>query len=54
MVIDKPMRSAFQWTDLDLILRNKDVKNLVVSLSLSVYTNHSLDFAIRFCLCRVI
>jgi len=31
VVIDKPMRSAFSWTDFDLILRNKGVKNLVIA-----------------------
>ena len=31
VVIDKPMRSAFNWTDFDLLLRNTGVKNLVVS-----------------------
>ena len=30
VVIDKPMRSAFAWTDFDLLLRNAGVKNLVV------------------------
>ncbi|KIW00579.1 uncharacterized protein PV09_07932 [Verruconis gallopava] len=30
-VIDKPMRSAFSWTDFDLLLRNAGVRNLVVS-----------------------
>ena len=30
-VVDKPMRSAFAWTDFDLLLRNAGVRNLVVS-----------------------
>jgi nicotinamidase-related amidase len=31
VVVDKPMRSAFSWTDFDLLLRNAGVRNLVVS-----------------------
>lgn len=33
VVIDKPMRSAFAWTDFELLLRNVGVRNLVVSSS---------------------
>jgi nicotinamidase-related amidase len=29
-IIDKPMRSAFNHTDLDLLLRNRGIKNLVI------------------------
>lgn len=30
VVVDKPMRSAFSYTDFDLVLRNAGVRNLVV------------------------
>jgi nicotinamidase-related amidase len=30
LVIDKPMRSAFNHTDFDLLLRNRGIRNLVV------------------------
>lgn len=38
VVVDKPMRSAFAWTDFELLLRNRGVRNLVVSLSLRIYS----------------
>jgi hypothetical protein len=51
IVIDKPMRSAFQWTDLDLILRNKGIKNLIVRFTFLIEFTETILWIICYRLC---
>jgi nicotinamidase-related amidase len=53
-IIDKPMRSAFNFTDFDLLLRNKGFRNLVVciNLFLSNLPGLFIDRAISFRMLR--